>query len=227
MRDRSRRAAAERSLWSRMNSDEGAPAIGKIVRTMCPNIAPKLAPRSLSPVPTMRQPLVGVKPLTSRASTRLRIKVNFSFGRTAISGEAILGKSLIKRISRPSTAPSMSNLSNAGPARRSAAPTARAETRPRSAVSITQAALQSPTFASLAAQAAESRLRLQALEDLIPSDLHGALAAGPSALPIGACWCAATPPQPRFVSCYRDWKPGFRHKALPWRRSGSRCKRSA
>ncbi|MEO7242909.1 MAG: hypothetical protein ABIW85_08335 [Variovorax sp.] len=64
-------------------------------------------------------------------------------------------------------------------------PTA-AETRSRIALSVSDAAQRSPALAGLAAQVAEARAQLRALEDLIPPDLRDAVEAGPIS---PADWC--------------------------------------
>ncbi len=54
------------------------------------------------------------------------------------------------------------------------------------AVSVQQAAKQSPTLASLASRASDAQQRLDAVSDLIPGELRGAVRAGPAD---GSSWC--------------------------------------
>lgn len=61
-----------------------------------------------------------------------------------------------------------------------------AEPRSRVALSVSDAAQRSPALAGLAAQMADARARLSALEDLIPPELRSAVEAGP----VGVTdWC--------------------------------------
>lgn len=53
-------------------------------------------------------------------------------------------------------------------------------------VSLEQAAQDSPTLASLFARARDANERLQAVQELIPPDLHPAVQAGPVE---GGTWC--------------------------------------
>lgn len=53
-------------------------------------------------------------------------------------------------------------------------------------VSLQQAAQDSPTLAALAARADDARRRLQAVADVIPAPLRGAVQAGPAD---GQNWC--------------------------------------
>ncbi|MBT2325314.1 DUF721 domain-containing protein [Variovorax paradoxus] len=53
-------------------------------------------------------------------------------------------------------------------------------------VSLHQAAADSPTLASLAARARDASERLQAIQELIPSEMRSAVQAGPVE---GGTWC--------------------------------------
>ncbi|MDR2852107.1 MAG: DciA family protein [Burkholderiaceae bacterium] len=50
----------------------------------------------------------------------------------------------------------------------------------RNTYTLEEAAQASPTLAALAARAQDSAQRLAAVRDLIPQELHGAIAAGPA-----------------------------------------------